>query len=72
MRGERYMDPNKLNKSRNLAISMFISGLLIFLILSDEYSMGMAIIPLIVAVILIILAIIFSTVLFIEWIKKSD
>ena len=66
------MDPNKLNKSRNLAISMFISGLLIFLILSDEYSMGMAIIPLIVAVILIILAIIFSTVLFIEWIKKSD
>jgi hypothetical protein len=66
------MDPNKLNKSRNLAISMFINGLLIFLVLSDEYSMGMAIIPLIVAVILIILAIIFSTVLFIEWIKKSN
>lgn len=66
------MDPNKLNKSRNLVIYMFVGGLLIFLGLSDGYSMGMAIIPLIVAVILIILAIIFSTVLFIDWIKRSN
>ena len=72
MKWDRYMDPNKLNNSKNLVICMFISSLLIFLVLSDEYSMGMAIIPLIVAVILIILAIIFSTVLFIEWIKKSN
>lgn len=66
------MDPNKLNKSRNLIVFMFIGGLLIFLGLSDGYKMGMAIIPLIVAVILIILGIIFTTVLFIDWIKKSN
>ena len=72
MRGDRYMDSNKLTKSRNLVIYMYIGGLLIFLGLSDGYSMGMTIIPLIIAVTLIILAIIFSTVLFIHWIKKSN
>jgi len=51
---------------------MFIGGLLIFLGLSDGYSIGMVIIPTIIGMTLIVLSIIFSTVLFINWVKKTN
>ena len=66
------MDSKKLNKSKNIIISMFIGGLLIFLGLSDGYSIGMVIIPTIIGMTLIVLSIIFSTVLFINWVKKTN
>ena len=62
----------KINKSITIIISMFVGGLFIFLGLSDGYSMGMTIIPLIIGVTLIILSIVFSTVLFINWVKKTN
>ena len=66
------MDLNKFNISITIIISMFVGGLVIFLGLSDGYNMGKTIIPTIIGVTLIILAIIFSTVLFIDWLKKTN
>jgi hypothetical protein len=66
------MDSKKINDSKNIIITMFIGALMIFLILSDGYNMGIAIIPTIIGVTLIILSIIFSTVLFINWVKKTN
>lgn len=66
------MDSRKLSESKNIIICMFVWGLLIFLYLSDQFRIGKAIILLIIGVTLIILSIIFSTVLFINWVKKTN
>lgn len=66
------MDLNKIHKAIMVIISMFLGGLLIFFGLSDGYKMGMTIIPTIIGVTLIILSIIFSTVLFINWVKRIN
>ncbi len=66
------MDSKKFNESKNIIISMFVVGLVIFLGLSDGFTIGMAIVPIIIGATLIILSIIFSTVLFINWVKKTN
>ena len=66
------MDSKKINESKNIIISMFVVGLVIFLGLSDGFRIGMAIVPIIIGATLIILSIIFSTVLFINWVKKTN